>query len=209
MRLFVTVAACLLALSGCSSGGPAKQAPGLPLPAGFKRIGGPANGLSVGVPEAWTVFDPDEEDVRQRLAEGGLSGRSLDEAMAMIQEIKARKAIYALDPESAKQSPRQFPTNINGFCQERIGASADALIDLVKKQLATVNASVIDARQVPLTTTTAVRVKYVMPRQGVLIRGSQYYVPLDNGKTCIITITTDLEGKDQLFDQIGGTASPA
>jgi hypothetical protein len=53
--------------------------------------------------------------------------------------------------------------------------------------------------------TKGVRIKYELPMASVTVKGTQYYVPSNRGKTCIVTLSTDLAGKDQLFDEIGAT----
>ncbi|MBO3752887.1 hypothetical protein J5X84_43140 [Streptosporangiaceae bacterium NEAU-GS5] len=212
MRLYVMAAACLIALVGCGSGGTgggSGSSNTLPLPDGFKRIGGSANGISVAVPEGWTTIDlSSDSDFASKLEKSGLSGSALQQAKAGLEALKANKAIYATDPDSIKQSSNQFATNLNGFCQASVGASADALIEEAKKQLASVNAQVSEAAEVPLGASKGVRIKYALPMAAVTVKGTQYYVPSDKGKTCIVTLSTDLDGKDALFDQIGGTVAP-
>jgi hypothetical protein len=214
MRLYVMAAAGLIALAGCGSGGTAGSGGSggqqtLPLPDGFKRIGGSANGISVAVPEAWTAIDlADDADFTDKLEKSGLTGTALEQAKAGLQALKANKAIYATDPDSIEKSENKFATNLNWFCQNSVGASADALITEAKKQLASVNATVSDAAEVPLGAGKGVRIKYELPMASVKVRGTQYYVPSDKGKTCIVTLSTDQEGKDALFDQIGGTVAP-
>jgi hypothetical protein len=197
---------CLLLLTACGgeeSGG--RSTPAAPLPAGFKRIGGLANGVLIAVPESWTAMDLTKDDVTKSLEEAGLSGATLEQAKTAAQALVANKAVYAVDPQSLRESETRFATNLNGFCQPSVGASAQALIDVAKSQLATVNAKVSEAAEIPLGAARGVRIKYTLPFGKVTVKGAQYYVPSGKGKTCVVTLSTDLDGKDALFDQIGGT----
>jgi hypothetical protein len=202
----VAAALCLALATGCGGGTTGGDPPDTSgVPSGFKRIGGSINGLLIAVPESWTAMDLAKDDIQKGLENSGLSGSALEQAKASMQALSANKAVYAMDPDSAKESEHQFATNLNGFCQPSVGASAQGLIDVAKSQLATVNAKVSEAAEVPLGAAKGVRIRYTLPLQGVDVKGTQYYVPSGKGKTCIVTLSTDLDGKDALFDQIGGT----
>ncbi len=204
-RYAVVTALCLALATGCGGategGTPATSG----VPSGFKRIGGSVNGVLIAVPESWTAMDLAHDDIQKGLEESGLSGSALEQAKASVRALSANKAVYAMDPDSVKESKNQFATNLNGFCQPSVGASAQGLIDVAKSQLATVNAKVSEAAEVPLGAAKGVRIRYTLPLKGVDLKGTQYYVPSGTGKTCIVTLSTDLDGKDALFDQIGGT----
>lgn len=197
-------------LTGCGGGAapPVSRPSSLPIPDGFTRVGGLSNGLVMAIPSAWRSVDLSKTDFEKELEAGGLSGTALEQAKLSLRALQKSKALYAMDPASQEESPDKFVTNLNGFCQPSVGASADALIELAKQQLTSVNATVSEATSVPLGNGTAVRIRYTLPLGGNVIRGTQYYVPSDKGRTCIVTFSTDLTGKDALFDQIGATIRP-
>ncbi|MEZ0072420.1 hypothetical protein [Planotetraspora sp. GP83] len=200
---------CLI--TACGSGGdsdnPRPTAPGN-VPSGFKQIGGALNGVLISVPTSWTAVDLAKDDIEKGLENSGLTGSALEQAKGSLRALAANKAVYAMDPESAKESSNQFSTNLNGFCQASVGASAQALIDVAKSQLESVHAKVSEAAEVPLNGAKGVRIKYSLPMKQAKVQGTQFYVPSGNGKTCIVTLSTDLPGKNPLFDQIGGTIRP-
>lgn len=177
------------------------------VPAGFKRIGGVENGLSVAVPETWASLDLAKDDLEQGLRRSGLSGAALERAKESLQALAAAKAVWASDPKSAEASPSRFATNLNGFCQSSGAASADEVINAATSQLEQVNAKVSEATEVPIDAGKAVRIVYTFTTGGIEIKGTQYYVP-GTGKTCIVTLSTDQNGKQALFDQIGRTIRP-
>ncbi|MEO3861680.1 hypothetical protein ABGB08_42920 [Acrocarpospora sp. B8E8] len=202
------VAAALL-LAGCGSDAPPVSRPSaLAIPDGFTRVGGLSNGLVMAIPSSWRSVDLSKTDFEKELEASGLSGATLEQAKTSLRSLQKSKALYAMDPASQQESPDGFVTNLNGFCQPSVGASADALIEIAKQQLTTVNAKVSEAAAVPLGNGTAVRIRYTLPLGKALINGTQYYVPSDKGRTCVVTLSTDLTGKNALFDQIGGTIRP-
>ncbi|MEV0973742.1 hypothetical protein [Microtetraspora glauca] len=197
------VALCVTGATGC--GGAESDESASAVPDGFRRIGGTPNGMLVAVPESWASMDLAAGDAERMIEDSGLSGPALEQARGSLKGLAANKAVYATDPASAEKSPNRFATNLNGFCQPSVGATAQALIDVAKSQLTELHAEVSEAAEVPLGGAQAVRIRYVLPLRGVKVRGTQYYVPSGRGTTCIVTLTTDLDGKDALFEQIAGT----
>ncbi|GAA3074726.1 hypothetical protein GCM10017600_27510 [Streptosporangium carneum] len=180
------------------------------MPAGFKRVGSDANGLTVAVPQKWLALDLTKDDLDQTLKQTGLSGEALEQARRSLRALVANRAIWASDQASAESSPNKFATNLNGFCQDDAGSPppADQLIADVKGQLEQLGAKVNEAGEVPIDNGgKAVRVVYRLPSHGIEIRGTQYYVQ-SPGKTCIVTLSTDRDGQQALFDQIARTTQP-
>ncbi|WP_285778623.1 hypothetical protein [Microtetraspora sp. NBRC 13810] len=176
-------------------------------PAGFKTVGGEANGVTVAVPESWTALDLTKDDLDQGLAQSGLSGGALRQAKRGLESLVSSKALWASDPASAAQSPDKFATNLNGFCQPSAGETTEQLISSAKSQLGRLDATIDEAAEVPVEAGQAVRVTYTFTSKDVKVRGTQYYVPA-GGRTCLVTLSTDQKDKQQLFDQIGKTVRP-
>ncbi|GAA4192267.1 hypothetical protein GCM10022252_33420 [Streptosporangium oxazolinicum] len=225
---------CLGASTACGSGGPAatdaapaiparasdierspgpevSTAPGVgpagsavPVPEGFKQIGGPANGVVVAVPKDWVALDLTKDDLNKGLKNSGLSGPTLDQARKSLQTLVDNNGLWASDANSAKSSTNGFPTNLNAFCQAGRQTSTEQLLRDTRKQLEQLNAKVIEARKVRIGSREAARIVYSFATNGVDVRGTQYYVPAGN-KTCIVTLSTDAEGKQELFNRIGET----
>ncbi|GAA0433848.1 hypothetical protein Acor_08120 [Acrocarpospora corrugata] len=201
--------AAALLLTGCGGDSPPVSRPSsLPIPEGFTRIGGLSNGVVMAIPSGWRSVDLSKTDFEAELAASGLSGTALEQAKTSLRALQKNKAIYAMDPGSQEESPQKFVTNLNGFCQPSVGGSADALIELAKQQLTSVKAEVTEATAIPLGNGSGVRIRYTLPLGQTIVHGTQYYAPSDRGRTCVVTFSTDLTGKDALFDQIGGTIRP-
>ncbi|MFI7535286.1 hypothetical protein [Streptosporangium sp. NPDC049376] len=178
-------------------------------PQGFTRIGGPANGLTVAVPQDWVALDLSRDDLDKSLTSIGLSGEALEQARRSLRPLVANKAVWASDRTSAATSPNRFATNLNAFCQESPDVPADQIVADVKRQLGQLGATVSQAGEVPIDDGTAVRVVYRLPSRGIDIRGTQYYTrSSSSGRTCILTLSTDKDGLQPLFDRIGRTLTP-
>ncbi|MEU0483544.1 hypothetical protein ABZ260_30695 [Streptosporangium sp. NPDC006013] len=192
---------------GSASPTPGRSTGAAPVPNGFKPIGGPANGVSVAVPKEWVTIDLTKDDLNKGLKSSGLSGPTLEQAKKSLQTLVDNKGIWAADPESAKTSPNGFPTNLNGFCQAGRQISTEQLIKETRSQLEQLKAKVVAAGKVTIGSREAARIVYTFPTNGVDVKGAQYYVPTEN-KTCIITLSTDADGKQELFDRIAQTIRP-
>ena len=196
--------------SGTAPGTPATGTPTkAATPAGFKRVGSDANGLTVAVPQDWIALDLTKGDLDQSLKQSGLSGDDLERAKRSLRSLVANRAVWAFDRASAKTPSKRLATNLNGFCQDSANTPvpADQMIAAVKGQLGQLGAKISEAGEVSIDSGKAVRVVYTLPSRGVDIRGTQYYVQYP-GKTCIVTLSTDRDGQQALFDRIGRTILP-
>ncbi|WP_436757608.1 hypothetical protein [Streptosporangium sp. V21-05] len=190
--------------SSSGSGSPESAAP---VPEGFKRIGGPANGVTVAIPKEWVALDLTKDDLDKGLKNSGLTGPTLEQAKKSLQTLVDNNGIWASDTGSAKGSRNGFPTNLNAFCQAGRQISTEQLLRETRSQLEQLNAKVVETRKVRIGSRDAARIVYSFRTNGVDVRGTQYYVPVAD-RTCIVTLSTDTEGKQELFDRIGETIRP-
>ncbi|MCO5990231.1 hypothetical protein NE235_29370 [Actinoallomurus spadix] len=213
-RTIVVGALCTgLALAGCSGGsddkksgdgatsapksGTSSSAAAAPpeLPAGYRRIGGSENGLTIGVPKSWKALDFDQlTKAKAELGKNGFPAATVDQ---VVKTMKQNNAFMAYDPGTARTE--HFGNNVNGFCQP--GAAPNA--DQVKAQLGQ-----IGARNVAIENTTAggrsaVKVTYEQAGTATL-ETTQYVVPADGGRTCYATLTKK-KGTDAPFDAMAPT----
>ncbi|RBQ16352.1 hypothetical protein DP939_30805 [Spongiactinospora rosea] len=177
------------------------------VPEGFKRVGDATNGVTVSVPREWATLDLGTDDLDKGLAAAGLSGRAIREAKSSLRDLAAGNAVWASDPASIRRSATRFATNLNGFCRPGGAVAADDLINVAKDRLHRLDATVTEAGEVPLDQGRGVRIVYMFASGGVRVHGTQYYVP-GAGKTCIVTLSTDQQDRQPLFDRIGRTVRP-
>ena len=81
------------------------------------------------------------------------------------------------------------------------------LMTSARTELEQLNAKVSEAAEMPIDSGSAGRVIYSFTTNGLTVKGTQYYVPAQD-KTCIVTLSTDQDGKQELFDSIGKTIHP-
>ncbi|MEU8384211.1 hypothetical protein [Streptosporangium sp. NPDC048865] len=178
-----------------------------PVPEGFKRIGGPANGVTVAIPEKWVALDLTKDDLDEGLKNSGLSGPTLEQAKKSLETLVDNNGLWASDAASAKRSRNGFPTNLNAFCQAGRQISTEQLLRETRSQLEQLNAKVVETGKVRIGSREAARIVYSFETNDVQVRGTQYYVPVED-RTCIVTLSTDTGGRQELFDKIGETIRP-
>ncbi|MFF5212689.1 hypothetical protein [Streptosporangium sp. NPDC000396] len=173
----------------------------------FKRVGSEANGLTVAVPREWVALDLTKDDLDEGLRRSGLSGEAMKRAKESLQILAANNAIWAFDPESMKTSPHRFTTNLNAYCQSGASSSIEQLIGSASKELEQLGAKVSEAAPVRIAGSEAARIVYTLPAGNLTVKGTQFYVPTSD-TTCTVTLSTDKDDRQQLFDQIGETIRP-
>ncbi|GHE26283.1 hypothetical protein GCM10017673_30000 [Streptosporangium violaceochromogenes] len=212
-RLLITGALGLALAGGCAAGAPARALPEAtaapdPPPEGFREVDGPPGGLAVAVPRDWIALDLTRDDLGKGLRRSGLAGGEAERAERSLRPLVEHGAIWAADPASIRASPHRFVTNLNGFCQSGPDIPAERVIAEAEGELRRLKAAVSQAGEV--TTTgggRAVRIVYTFAVHGITIRGTQYYVRAP-GRICVLTLSTDRDDRQGLFDRIGRTARP-
>jgi hypothetical protein len=112
------------ALSACGSNSPGLYTPVRPiaLPPGYQRIGGVGQGLYLGVPKSWTVFDLAAQSPTQALMKllqklpPGDSNVASEVEYALSADGSVH-AVYAVDLDSAASSPGHFATSLSAYCR--------------------------------------------------------------------------------------------
>lgn len=148
------------------------------LPAGFRRIGGPENGFTAGVPRTWKSVDFSASDARRALRRTGIGDQLAEQTITTLQK---NHAAFAADPRTARAG---FASNLNGFCQPGRAASAGEL----KAQLAQIGARNVHVKDVTLNGRPASRTTYLRAVGGTPTIGLQYQIP-NGDRVCFITIT--------------------
>ncbi|MFE3452760.1 hypothetical protein ACFXJ8_27930 [Nonomuraea sp. NPDC059194] len=175
-------------------------------PEGFERIGSDANGVTVAVPDEWDAIDLTKDDIEKLLERSDLSDEQKERVKQDTQTLAANKAVFAVDRQSTKASPTGFITNLNAFCQPGQD-SAEQLMDANTKGLEEFGAKVSEATKVQIAGGEAARILYTLPVGNIEIKGTQFHVPTSD-TVCTVTLSTDQDDKQKLFDQIGETIRP-
>jgi len=86
------------------------------VPAGYQRVGGSAQGISLATPKTWVSIDLAKESIdaaAKKLAVPGLSASAAEQDMSALQKDHA---IFAYDIASVTSDPNHFARNINAYC---------------------------------------------------------------------------------------------
>jgi hypothetical protein len=183
-----------------SSAAPAAQLQ--PLPPGYHRVSDTQKGVSLGVPNAWTVIDVSANDLDASLKRAGLDDPN---TRNQVQQLKSLGAVFVADPKSRAQSRIHFLTNVNAFCSPAPTASTEAFKVAARQQLQRVGATNVQIGDTTLDGRPAIRTNYVLKTAVGTVRGTQNAVLID-GKTCTITLSTDQPDRYRdVFDQVTAT----
>lgn len=127
-------------LSGSPTASPAAPSPPGSVPAGYTRVGGAAQGISVAAPASWAAVNLAKGTPESAARNAGLSGIS---TTALLQELESRQkahGVAAIDVKSAVDNPQHYPRNLNAYCEASgttdVGAAA---VPLIKPLLAAAN----------------------------------------------------------------------
>lgn len=93
----------------------ASRLPG-PVPKGYQRIGGTAQGISVAAPASWVAVDPTKETAQSIVNQMNLHGAV---ASTIAQDIEAGQkvhAVFVLDITAAIDSPRRYTPILSAYC---------------------------------------------------------------------------------------------
>ncbi|MGI5164169.1 hypothetical protein ACQEU3_07410 [Spirillospora sp. CA-253888] len=202
----VLTASAALALSGClktdarkddaapaqpaSSAAPASPvspaAAGKPrVPAGWKTIGGPANGLRLSIPKSWTDIELLKGDYDRFLDGFKVEGMDKRTMRRGLEGLRKSKAVYAVDTKTVSGG---FATNVNGLCQPLGGASPAQLKNGLKIQLTRVGAQDLQVSEVTVAGRPGILSTYRLKSSTGVLEARQY-VAAAGAKGCIVTVT--------------------
>lgn len=154
-------------------------------PAGWQKIGGQTNGLTVSVPGDWQVADFSAAEIESNLENLDLPGTNKQMLQQSLSVLRTRKAVFAVDPASASSG---FANNINGFCQPG-SPSIEALRSQAEAAFQQLGATNIQVLTTNVAGRPAVKVSYGLTAGAADLKGLQAQVPDASGKVCILTVT--------------------
>jgi hypothetical protein len=128
-----TRSAANVAALGGSAASPAASGSASAVPAGYKRVGGAAEGISVAVPGSWVPVNLTEETAASAASRLGLFGKVTASEIAQAVEIWQQwHGIFVLDVKYGVANPEKFIPNLNAYCHASgtadVGADAVLLV---------------------------------------------------------------------------------
>jgi hypothetical protein len=209
--LAVCAAAIGLAAAAAASGGPAAASPApraaagsaqasvsarTSVPAGYKRVGGATQGISIAIPSSWVTVNLAQLNLKQALSRMGLKGVSQATLSQNLQALIRLKAVLAADLRSTASAPGHFATNINAYCSSSgTSDSGSAGVPLLRQSAEAELPRALHAQHVKVTEVKiggvpGVRVDYalVSTTSGTL-QAAQLEVLPKPGRACFTTLT--------------------
>jgi hypothetical protein len=147
-----------------------------PVPAGYTRVGGVAQGISIAAPASWVAINLAKESVESAANKIGLSGISASTLVQDMESLQKLHAVFVFDVKSAVDSPVHFARNL-------LKTSATA-------ELEKAGATHITQRDLEIGGVPGVQTSYqlISSSEGT-IYGSQLEVLPKPDKACFATVT--------------------
>ena len=205
--LAVAVSACggsastTQASSSPTTRAPASAAPTAPasasaaVPAGYQRIGGAAQGLSLAVPSSWVTINLARQSMQEAIKKLGLHGASQATLTQALQAMQKLHGVYAVDIKSIARSPGHFATTINGYCvtsgiTDTGSAAVPILRQEVAAQLPQIGARHLSQADVEVGGIPGVRTSYTLSTSAAgTLHAAQLEVLPKPDRACFVTLT--------------------
>lgn len=197
-----------LAVASCGSGPATQSAPtassaasavasgsGGSVPAGYTRVGGAAQGISVAAPVSWVAVNLAKESIESAASRIGLKGISASTLVQLMESLQKQHPVIVFDVKSAQDSPRDFARNLNAYCivsgVTDVGAAG---VPLIKTEAAAgfqrLSATNVSQRDLEIGGVPGVETSYQLNSSSAgTIYGSQLEVLPKPDKACFVTLT--------------------
>ena len=170
------------------------------VPAGYQRVGGAAQGISIAIPSSWSTVNLAKLNLKQALNQMGLKGVSQATLSQNLQALIKLKAIFAADLKSVSSSPGHFATNINAYCSKsgtsQTGSAGVPLLrESAREELPQVlHAQHLTVSEVKIGGVPGVQVGYTLTSttSGTLHAAQLEVLPKPND-VCFVTLTFDAD----------------
>jgi hypothetical protein len=168
---------------------PASSAPAA-VPAGYKRVSGPAQGISFAVPDSWGVVNLAQETVQraaQRLKVQGISAQQLLQDMQTLQKLHA---LFVFDLKSAVNSPEHFATNLDAYCiSSGVTDTGTAGLPLLRQETLAAMQQILAGHDMEIGGIPGLRTTYTLSTAAGTLKGQQLEVEPKPSRACFVTLT--------------------
>lgn len=86
------------------------------VPAGFKRVGGAAQGISIAAPASWVSVNLAKDSIERVARRAHLTGISASTLVKDMEALQKQHAVFAFDVKSAVDGSQHFARNLNAYC---------------------------------------------------------------------------------------------
>jgi hypothetical protein len=181
------------ALGSATSSPVAPSSPNL-VPAGYKRVGGAAQGISVAAPASWVSVNLAKETVQSAANKIGLSGVSASTIVQDMETLQSLHAVIVFDLKSAVDSSQHFSRNLNAYCDvSGVTDAGSAGVPILKTsaaaELEKAGATHVSQKDIEIGGVPGVESFYQLTTSEGTLYGSQLEVLPTADKACFVTLT--------------------
>jgi hypothetical protein len=175
---------------------PASSAPAAAaVPAGYRRVSDPAQGLSFAVPRSWAVVNLARDTVQRAAQRLGLQGISAQQLIQDMQTLQKLHALFVFDVKSAVKSPEHLTTTLDAYCvSSGVTDTGSAGLPLLRQEAAAgmqqIHAGHIAQKDMQVGGVPGVRTSYTLSSSSAgTLEGQQLEVLPKPDRACFVTIT--------------------
>jgi hypothetical protein len=183
------------AVSGSPTASPAASSSPGSVPAGYTRVGGATQGISVAAPASWVAVNLAKESIQSAANRAGLKGVSASTLVQLMESLQNLHAVVVFDVKSAVDSPQHFARNFNAYCfasgVTEVGAAGVPLLKAsASAQFEKLGSTHITQKNIEIGGVPGVETSYqVSSSTEGTIYGSQLEVLPKPNKACVVTVT--------------------
>jgi hypothetical protein len=182
--------------AGPASAVPASASPASTgVPAGYQRVGGSAQGISIAVPRSWAAVDLAKESVRQASARLGLNGANDASVVQAMESLQKLHGLFVVDLRPGVIAASRFATNLNAYCiNSNLPDSGSAGVPILRQEALTefqqLHAGHITQKDIRIGGVPGVQTSYTLSSAGPgTLEAAQLEVLPKPNKGCFVTLT--------------------
>jgi hypothetical protein len=191
----LAVTSCSSAPGTAESAASAARSASVPVPQGYTRIGGAAQGISIAAPASWVALNLTAGSIESSVSKLGLSGVSASEVAQDAAAVQKLHGVIVFDVKSGMDSPNRPTPNLDASCGASgvtdVGASGVPLIKTSEAaEIAKLGATHITQQELAVGGVPGVETSYQFNSSSEgTIYGSQLEVLPAQNKVCLVTVT--------------------
>lgn len=170
------------------------------VPAGYSRVGGAAQGISLAAPASWVTVNLAQETIQSAASKLDIHGISASTLIQDMQTLQKLHAVFVIDIKSAVDSPQHITPNLNAYCDDSgvtdVGAAGVPLIKTVAAaEFGKLGATNLTQKDLEIGGLPGVETSYQLTSGSAgTISESQLEVLPKPDDACFVTVTGESEG---------------
>jgi hypothetical protein len=164
------------------------------IPAGFHRVGGSVQGISLAMPTSWVSINLAKQSLASAASELKVPGVDASVLEQEVQSLQKDHAIFAFDVASAASDPNHYTRNLNAYCvpsgvTDTGSAGVPFIREAAKSELATI-ASNVTSRDISIGGVPGLETSYKLDSaSGMDVLGAQLEVLPKSDVACFVTLS--------------------